>query len=67
MRNIHTGLRPSGLMLTLLLFVVVFFVADLAIGPVSIPLSDLFGLIFGEGTGNAAWRYILFDFRLPKA
>jgi iron complex transport system permease protein len=66
-RKIKASLRPSVLLAALLLLVLIFFIADLAIGPVSIPLEDLISLLFGKGSGNPAWRYILFDFRFPKA
>lgn len=50
----------------LALLVVIFFLLDLIIGSVSIPLKEVLKTFFGEEV-KSSWHYIIFDFRLPKA
>ena len=42
------------------------FVADVLTGSVNIPLNEAFDIVFGSG-GDITSKYILLDFRLPKA
>lgn len=49
------------------LLLVLLFIADLLLGSLSIPLSDLLDLIFKGSSSNELYRSILFDFRFPKA
>ncbi len=42
------------------------FIANINLGSVSIPVSEVFNSIFGT-TSNSSWQYIVQDYRLPKA
>jgi len=55
-----------SLMASLALAVVVFFVLDLALGSVKIPLSDVVSILFNSQHDNIAWQKIIEFIRLPK-
>ena len=57
----------SGLLILLFFVAMLLFVLDLAYGPVSIPLEDVFKRIFGGNTSKETWDYIIVNYRLPKA
>ncbi|MDD3003889.1 iron ABC transporter permease [Flavobacterium sp.] len=44
-----------------------FFLLDLISGQVSIPLNEVFKIIFGQETTKSTWEYIIINYRLPKA
>ncbi|GGZ82574.1 FecCD family ABC transporter permease [Algibacter mikhailovii] len=48
-----------------LILILVFFV-NVSLGSVSIPNKDIFNIIFGIHD-NLSWKYIVLDYRLPKA
>ena len=50
----------------IVLLTVVLFMADLLMGSVSIPLTDALKILWGSG-GDSTFKYIILDFRLPKA
>jgi iron complex transport system permease protein len=50
----------------LLLLTVVLFVAGLAMGSVSIPLSSVVDILTGGNGGKDSWRYIVVESRLPQ-
>ncbi len=52
-----------GLFLALL----VCWLLDLVVGPVSIPLEEVAGLLIGKPAAHRAWQTILWDFRIPKS
>jgi len=43
------------------------FLVNLSMGSVSIPLREIFSVFVGSGSSKETWRYILMDYRLPKA
>lgn len=43
------------------------FIINLSMGSVSIPLKEIFSVFMGSGSSKDTWRYILMDYRLPKA
>ena len=43
------------------------FIVNISLGSVSIPFKDVIGQLFGFGVENETWRYIVQDYRLPKA
>ncbi len=51
----------------LILVLLVAFLLNLSIGSVSIPLDEIISVFFGNGASKESWRYILIDYRLPKA
>lgn len=60
-------MKQPALKFTLLaILVLIFFVLDLVFGSVTIPLKDFFKLLLGDEI-KESWRYIILDFRLPKA
>ena len=44
-----------------------FFLLDLISGQVSIPLKEVFKILFGQESSKSTWEYIILNFRLPKA
>ncbi len=54
----------TGLLSFLLL---VFFLTDIAFGPVKIPLREVVRILFSGNTSNEAWNYIVTAIRVPKA
>lgn len=44
-----------------------FFVLDLISGQVSIPLDEVFKILFGQQATKSTWEYIIINYRLPKA
>jgi iron complex transport system permease protein len=47
--------------------VVIFFILNIALGSVYIPVKEFFRIIFGFGSGNPAWSNIVMNTRLPQA
>lgn len=43
------------------------FLVNLSIGSVSIPIDEIISVFIGNGASKETWRYILMDYRLPKA
>ncbi|GAB3251107.1 iron ABC transporter permease [Larkinella harenae] len=44
-----------------------FFLLDITVGSVSIPLKEVINIVFGQGSENTAQLYIVQKIRLPKA
>ncbi len=51
----------------LLLLCALFFILNIAIGSVYIPVPEFFNIIFGFGSDNLAWSNIVMNARLPQA
>ncbi len=51
----------------LTVLVVALFVAELCIGAVAIPLQDVLATLVSGDSSKAAWRNIVWEFRLPRA
>ena len=51
----------------LALLTVILFVANLFVGAVRIPASDVFAILTGNDCGHPSWRYIVLESRLPQA
>lgn len=49
------------------LLLVVAFLINLSMGSVSIPLNEIISVFIGNAASKETWRYILMDYRLPKA
>lgn len=69
-----SGVRPStnvrlktALMLGLLALLIGAFLLKLALGSVSIPLSDVVAVLRGGEASKSAWQTIILDYRLPQA
>jgi iron complex transport system permease protein len=65
--HVNQNIRTITLISLLVVVLLVFFMLDLLVGPVSIPVRDLAKMLTGVAGDNAAWQSILFEFRLPKA
>jgi len=63
MSGIYPKIRLIGLLLLLLLV----FLLDIAVGPVKIPLGDVFRILFSFPSGDSTWQFIVQQIRLPKA
>jgi len=59
--------KNNNLFLLLTILTVFLFVWDLAYGPVSIPIEDVFARITGGNASKETWDYIIVNYRLPKA
>lgn len=64
---IRPGSRNSLLFIGLLLLTVLLFAGMLFCGAVSIPASDVLGIIMGNEGEKASWRTIIIESRLPMA
>lgn len=53
--------------LVLILGLVIAFFVNLSIGSVPIPLEEIISVFTGNEASKATWRFILIDYRLPKA
>lgn len=53
--------------IVLFLMLLAAFLVNLSMGSVSIPLGEIVSVFIGNGTSKETWRYILIDYRLPKA
>ncbi len=64
----HTGLKHSARVYLLLCIVlVVFFILDLALGSVKIPLDEIIRTLFQGNSSRDEWTNIILNFRIPKA
>ena len=53
--------------IVLFVLLLVAFLVNLSMGSVSIPLDEIISVFMGNGASKETWRYILIDYRLPKA
>ncbi|HEY0056681.1 MAG TPA: iron ABC transporter permease [Pedobacter sp.] len=51
----------------LILFLLVFFMLDVALGSIAIPFKEVVKIFFSQGSENEAWVYIVEKIRIPKA
>ena len=55
----------SFILLTLLVLVMAFL--NISLGSVNIPFEEVFAVIFNGEVSRESWRYIVLDYRIPKA
>ncbi|MFZ0489292.1 MAG: iron ABC transporter permease [Salegentibacter sp.] len=55
------------ILLMLFLAVILLTFINISLGSVSIPFNDVVGAIFHSEVSKETWRYIIIDYRLPKA
>ncbi|WP_234735057.1 FecCD family ABC transporter permease [Tellurirhabdus bombi] len=60
-------LRRRLMIGVLVVLAVFFFLLDIALGSVSIPLGEVTRILFGQESEQVAWLYIVQKIRLPKA
>jgi len=58
--------RTSILFIAIVILTILFFILDLALGSVSIPLDGVVSALLGKPE-KASWQYIILNFRMPKA
>ncbi len=51
----------------LFLGVLLFFILNISLGSVKIPLGDVLSALMGNSLSKSSWEYIIIDYRLPKA
>jgi iron complex transport system permease protein len=59
--------RNSFLFSLLFLLLFLFFLLNISIGQVAIPIKDVFNSLIGNAVEKETWHYIILNFRLPKA
>lgn len=61
--------RKKYIIPILILILVVFFtmLLNISLGSVNIPVKDVFASLFGLDVDKETWRYIILNYRLPKA
>lgn len=59
-------LRQRLYILSLAFLLLFFFIADVAIGSVFIPIQEIFQIFIGEAPSKMAWKTIILDVRLPR-
>ncbi|TLU98227.1 FecCD family ABC transporter permease [Dyadobacter luticola] len=57
----------SRILVGLAIFAVFFFVLDIMLGSVRIPIREVFNILFFQKSENTAWLFIIEKIRLPKA
>jgi iron complex transport system permease protein len=60
-------LKTTFSWILLITSVVVLFVIDLSLGSVDIPMSEIFKILFADGSEQKIWTEIVWDFRMTKA
>ena len=64
----HNLFRINSLVfLILLIGLILFFLIDIALGSVHIPIQEVISILLGQETTKATWTTIIWKFRLPKA
>lgn len=61
------GRKKPLLFFSLVLALFIFFILDIALGSISIPLKEIVSILFSGPGENVAWNNILLKIRLPKA
>ena len=54
-------------LLVLLLLVGVVGILNISLGSINIPFNEVISVLFGGELSNDSWRYIIMEYRLPKA
>ena len=60
-------LSTFGLWIIILALLLSAWLSSLALGSVSIPVSDVVGILVGKSSSHLSWNAIVLDFRLPKS
>lgn len=63
----QTQAKNTVLFLALGLVTLLLFLANISLGPISIPLGEVFDSLLGSGASKQSWDYIIVNYRLPKA
>ena len=60
-------LKQSTYLLLGIVLLLIAFLINISLGSVSIPLDNVLAALFGGDVDKESWRYIITDYRLPKA
>ncbi len=63
----QTSQNFSTLFLILSVLLGVMLLLNISLGSVGIPISEILTALFGGDTRSESWKYIIIDYRLPKA
>lgn len=63
----HNSRKYTISLVILLLLTVVIWFLNVSLGSVSIPFKEVLGAIFSPEDSRESWRYIIMDYRIPKA
>ena len=53
--------------IVLALLLLVFFLLNISLGSIKIPVNEVFNCLTGKNTTKETWEYIILNYRLPKA
>lgn len=67
MRILPARTAYSSTFLWLLLFLLLVFILSLSLGSVAIPPQEVWKALIGQETSQIPWKFIITEFRLPKA
>jgi len=59
--------KHSTRFILLTAMVLLLFLANIALGSVKIPIEAIFDILFDQANVKEAWKYIILDYRIPKA
>jgi iron complex transport system permease protein len=59
--------RNSVLFAVLFLGTLLLFLADISLGPITIPIREILKSLLGSTASKETWEYIIINYRLPKA
>ena len=65
MKELQTSYKKPFLLLTVLL--IIFTLANISLGSVRIPISDILTILSGGKAVKISWETIILNYRLPKA
>lgn len=60
-------MKHIAALLGLVILIFCLFLANLLVGSVSIPVSEVWGILLGDGAQRESWRFIVYESRLPQA
>ncbi|KGK30339.1 iron ABC transporter permease [Cellulophaga sp. E6(2014)] len=63
----HSTKKYSFYFLCLVLLLCVFFLINISLGSVHIPLKNTLNTLLGSADPNESWHYIIWNYRVPKA
>jgi iron complex transport system permease protein len=63
----EVGMLKKFIIGLLVLFLLIFFMLDVALGSIAIPFKEVVKIFLSQGSDNEAWIYIVEKIRIPKA
>ncbi len=59
--------KYTGILILLFIVVIILTFLNIGLGSVNIPVPDILGAVFNGEVSRESWRYIVIEYRLPKA